>query len=163
MMQFMVFLWLIGSMELAEEHSIYLSPIKAHLTTQSIHGKFNVFEDNLRDVLRSFGQMDTNDWSKVKPFLSDYFIQHFEWIIENEKIPVKFEVVEQTAEVFVIGFNATIDGSAEKITIKADFLMELFPMQKNILTIHGNDGQKAWAVHFLFDKSQTTKILSLVN
>jgi len=101
-----------------EDHAIYLSTIKMEVKSDEISITIKVFEDDLRDALRS----------------------HHGYVIDTTSTSFN-EEIESYFEKHVINFS-TYRSSIERLHIKLDYFMELFPTQQNVLHLINKDQTK---------------------
>ena len=124
----------------AINHAIYLSilEIEHAASTNTAEVRIKVFTDDMQDALRNFNAtfVPTNEdeFCQTSPLiLSDYFDQHLNIRINNIPGELRFIDCQQANDVYWLNFQINCPTTWEQLIIKADFLMELFPSQSNII------------------------------
>ena len=134
---------------LANIHAIYIGvvSIEQQPDQQNTTIHIKVFQDDFEDAIRNeFGkhfllkQNISNDSTSV--LVASYFEKHLTIKINGIFQELKFESFEAINEIYLVTYtmNAFLDWS--QFEIKADFLMELFPDQSNV--IHLRHAQKPY-------------------
>lgn len=117
------------------EHAIYLSTIKIEVQEEVVQITIKVFEDDLRDAMRAHHGfvIDTSSATFVEE-VQEYFTNH---------LSIGSDMSIATRSVSLVGDSYVITAFGIQqiesfIRIEADYFMELFPTQQNILHfIHG--------------------------
>lgn len=130
-------------------HAIYLSMVEiSHQKNEtSTDIRIKVFLDDMEDAIRnSFGDAvsltDASACDKYKANIQTYFNNHFIFSINNTKAVIRLESCEIAGD--AISFRFETNGTApwKEVSLTADFLMELFPTQANIVTIQYGEEKK---------------------
>lgn len=137
----------IGQKRKMPDHAIYIGVIQFDHqelgAAATIHVK--VFKDDLRDALRNaFPDREVgkeNTLCQDSPArLTDYFARHFSGAINGQPLEMELRECRRENEVYWLQFSAPCPADWRSVEIKADFFMELFPTQSNMVTLyHGED------------------------
>lgn len=129
------------------EHAIYLSLTEIAIEEDTSSLRVKVFSDDLQNALRNFGgsyqhQNLENFFGLNQPLAAQYFQEHLQ--IRIDGIPVALSLKSHSIEndAHFITFHFPSRDMPEKIQIKADFLMELFPTQTNVIKVQLNQEHK---------------------
>ncbi|MEO0556493.1 MAG: DUF6702 family protein [Bacteroidota bacterium] len=137
--------WLIFLVSLvpltSEDHAIYLSLVDLDLNAQKMTIK--VFSDDLEDCLKNFDPTYTlfEHSSHNQGTLEKYFKQRLLLTINRETVKFSFSSssVENDAHFLVFDFQYL--KSISTVQVKADFFMELFPTQSNVINLKNGQEQ----------------------
>ena len=135
------------------DHALYLSPIKMKIEERHLIAEIHIFEDDLRDALRHYSHSSALDWPGLEKYAKDYMSAHFIIRSDEQLISLDFEISPIDTEVMSVKCRTDLPDNYKALSIEADYLMELFPLQKNILhltTIMGDDVSDR---HQIFDLS----------
>lgn len=102
------------------DHAIYVSVLE--IESQQI--KVKVFSDDLNDALR-------NDSSSVE----EYFQKKIKLRINEQSINFNLKAVSEEGESQWITFEMEAPSGWNSFYLKADYLMELFPDQTNVVKV----------------------------
>ena len=142
-------------------HAIYIAVIE--LIHQPNHDKAELrvktFTDDLQDVLKNkFGRsfflpdelIEGDDFDKVAAYFSD----HLKFVVNEQRAGYELNKVTRENDAHWLYFTLKAPRNWQKLEIKADFLMELFPQQSNIFQL--KVGKKKLFYRLTIDhKSQT--------
>lgn len=149
----MSYRWMILTMMMAcclgftvpEDHAIYISVIKIQHEEQASTAKIHmrVFRDDLKSVLRNkFGYEKISEKESFcedyAHYINQYFRKQFICTINEKVVDFKLNNCEKTAEVYQLSFKMDCPVNWNAAQIEANYFMELFPKQSNIL--HVEDG-----------------------
>lgn len=127
----------LASMEAVDDHAIYLSTLKVEVDEQAVQITIKVFEDDLRDALRAHhGHVIDTTSASFQAEVKAYFDRH---LSIGQDMDLTIERVSLIGDSYVITGvdDQKIDGSLQ---IEADYFMELFPTQQNVLhLVHGDN------------------------
>lgn len=130
------------------DHAIYISTVKIqHNTSDSLAQiTFNVFSDDLQDCLHHAfpkeEEIKTKSICELSPeLINTYFNQHFQCQINQQHHKIQWLDCEALTESHLLTFQMPCPANWEALQIKADFLMELFPTQSNVIQIKNKDQQ----------------------
>ncbi|HHH49655.1 MAG TPA: hypothetical protein ENK52_01605 [Saprospiraceae bacterium] len=108
--------------------------------------QLKVFTNDLQDAIHNFAPdeyqpTDTKQFFPVhQKLIEQYFAQHLICQFNAQKIPLSNCTYELRNDVFLINFILETPRAWKKVNIKADYFMELFPSQSNIIHIeNGNE------------------------
>lgn len=129
------------------DHAIYLSvaEVEHKNSEKKAKIKIKVFTNDLEDVLMNayherISLDDASICEKNKIMIEGYFLKHFKYAINGISIALSFERCETNGDATWLHFNITCPPQWNKISVTADYLMELFPTQSNVVSIqHGNE------------------------
>jgi len=131
--------------DISEDHAIYISVIKiqheAGAKTADIH--MRVFTDDLKSVLRNkFGYEAISEketfCSDYENYINRYFKKRLLFTINKEAINFQLSNCEKTTDVYQLIFRMDCPINWKTAQIEANYFMELFPKQSNVL--HMEDG-----------------------
>lgn len=131
----------------APEHALYLSVSEVKLQPEGISTiRIKVFSDDLQNAIRNFSAQYQHAslqefFEKNERLIMQYFQEHLQLSINGRPVRYTYQshTVEQDAHFITYRFNW--EGEAAKISMEADFFMELFPTQTNIVKVQQQDEQ----------------------
>jgi len=137
----------------AFDHAIYVSVIEGDVEDREVTIAIKVFEDDFRDALRAmygrtFQQLSADNHNDILL----YFQDHFEIQSDHGLVNYGFSDITLEGESYHIHLSATLPNSTKLKGVKSDFLMDLFPQQRNILHFTNGD-QKQFEMMELDHKS----------
>jgi len=132
------------------EHAIYISVLDIQIEESEFRIEIKVFEDDLKDALRPF--MLTDEFESA---VQSYFDEKLS-ISSNDQV-IELELLESriVGDSRRISMTANLSGEIDQLEIRADYFMELFPDQQNILKLNFQ-GQKRY---YIFKKQGEAVIL----
>ena len=146
------FIFLVGSLStlfvLKCNHAIYLSV--AEVVHEKGKGdaqiKIKVFTNDMEDALfNEFSQRitlsDTAVFDANREYILQYFSNHFQISIDLKKQKLNLSRAELTGDAIWFYFNTGCAYDWKEVSVKADYLMELFPTQSNVISIE-HDSKK---------------------
>ena len=152
--------------EPAELHAIYLSVCEIDHRDKGSTAEINikVFENDIRDAFKNMFSIypDFEDPDAAKKYGENalaYFHKYLKVLINGNPVKLKFESLEMNGDSvwFYLSFDSKSDWQSVQVT--ADYLMELFPDQSNVVSIyHGTD--KKFLRITRESKSQETSFLN---
>ena len=123
-------------------HALYLSMTEIQLNADGTGEiEIKVFSDDLQNALKNYsGTYQPADlqnfFSKNKALAAEYFGAHLHLLL-NEDI-IKYQLVnyeiENDAHFITFQFRNPLD--ANRLSLEADFFMELFPTQTNVVKVN---------------------------
>jgi uncharacterized protein DUF6702 len=126
----------------APEHAFYISVIEIMHTSQSSEATLTVkvFSDDLRDALRTTLESEEalaehllcSDHTET---ISNYFTEHMSLHLNGNPTPLGFTTCEENGDTYQLVFAADCPREWTELEIRADFLMELFPTQSQMVHI----------------------------
>lgn len=135
----------------ADDHAIYLSVVEvahaANAATASV--KVKVFKDDISDAVSNmFSQHVSLDnditLDEVSQKVTGYFEKHLQLYLNGQPITLRLKQLEPMSDAVWFHFEANCPQRWEELTVQADYLMELFPTQQNVLSVTQGD-QKRFA------------------
>ena len=135
------------------DHAIYLSFTEIDVEAQTI--RIKVFSDDLENVLRnfdsSFNPRGTTDFlNGNEQILEHYFKKKLLITIDNQSQVLTYASATVENDAHFLRFEFPNHPTIDKIKIKADFFMELFPSQSNVVQV--NKGQEKRYLRLTLDK-----------
>lgn len=122
------------------EHAIYISVIQLkHQSSEQIASlNVRVFADDLINCLKhEFGYdaiIEQADFCGLYASeISRYFQKHLKININNQNSLIRLSAGQREADVFQLGFFMDCPSDWESFKLTADYFMELFPAQSNVL------------------------------
>lgn len=137
-----------GPIELVKNynHAIYISVVEIEHQDLGNNAKIKikVFTDDFKDAIMNaskkrieFSKGQT--CSNYKTVVEGYFDKHFKATINGEPLSITFISCELNGDSVWLYFDMDCPANWKDISVSADFLMELFPKQSNVVSIyHGN-------------------------
>lgn len=129
------------------DHAIYLSVAEVDHKDlgEKANIKIKVFTNDLEDALTNayderISLADASICVKNKTKIEGYFSKHFKYAINGKNTVLTFDRCESNGDATWLHFNITGPLQWNKVSVTADYLMELFPTQANVVSIqHGNE------------------------
>jgi len=117
-----------------EDHAIYLSTIDMKIMDSKIALEVRVFEDDLRDVLRAHRgyRVDTTSLTFLTA-IDDYFTIHLDIRHAEDKVSLSCTAAKLVGDSYQLSFIGEFNPSEEGWQIKADYFMEVFATQQNVI------------------------------
>ncbi|NQZ77054.1 MAG: hypothetical protein HRT61_13270 [Ekhidna sp.] len=148
----------------SERHAIYLSVTEIALFKNNAELNIKVFSDDLRDVLKNYdasqyqsGDLQTFYSLNVK-LSSAYFNQFFKMESQAEEIQLEHVGYHIENDAHFIQFHCSLPEQTS-LTLNAQFFMELFPTQINVVKIRKGEQQQ----YLKFTKSSDDERISFSN
>lgn len=142
------FWFLVGCTAIARpSHGIYISVIEINhkLFDTKAKVRIKIFTNDLEDALKntfqkSFRLDSISTCLNGKDVIENYFSAHLKMAINDLQTTFKFKNCEKNGDSIWLNFTMSTPKNWKKINITADYLMELFPTQSNIVSVlHGDD------------------------
>lgn len=123
-------------------HAIYIGFVQ--ITPINDTGSFaleiRVFQDDFQDALRNLAGKTVlikpdRPTPNLEHWISTYFNQHIELMIDREATQFTFQSIEAVNEVYILKFQFENNSKWQTLSLKADFLMELYPQQSNVVKL----------------------------
>ena len=127
----------------AQPHAIYISviDIQHDLSKDYASLVIKVFTDDFEDALYNHsdkrlqmskvGECDSN-----KEIIEPYFREHLQMQVNGKSVIYQFESCEINDDSIWLTFSMTCMRDWNDFRIKADYFMELFPAQTNVVNLH---------------------------
>lgn len=142
-----------------QEHAIYLSVAEVVHEPNRNHAeiKIKVFTDDMEDALSNLVEsritlISEKDCEANKLNIEAYFTKHFTFSVDNKLLNLSYTQSELLPDAVWIQFRINCPAQWSKVEVKADYLMELFPTQSNVVSITYN-GEKRFS-NFTRSKTQ---------
>ena len=146
---FLAFLNLIpgtpDSVVATENHAIYIGVVEIeHLPEKNTTGVLiKVFSDDLMNALINAGSKKLTTEEEMctgfQAAIETYFNEHFVLTVNDTVAGLKILDCTPITDSHWLEFSAEAPASWEQLKIKADFFMELFPTQSNMITLILNE------------------------
>lgn len=135
---------------IASFHAIYLSviDIKVDSANQVADVSVKVFTDDLQDAVRNFGasvQASEEQFPAANvEIITKYFQEHLRISVNQELRPLTYVSARKENDAYFIDFAISIDVELKSVEVLADYFMELFPTQSNVVKMDMNS-EKSFA------------------
>lgn len=130
-----------------DSHAIYIGVVQmSHVENRpSADIIVKVFQDDLQDVLKNAFDLKKMEaeiayYNQYQLEIEQYFQNHLSCSINGQSMSLRLKKGEKAAEVYLLSFEIACPEVWKTVDIRADFFMELFPIQSNIL--HVENGKK---------------------
>ena len=127
-------------------HALHLSTFEMTINPEkkATLVRLRVFQDDFRDAIKNANPdlasiANEHFLKERKTEIERYFQQHFQLIFDNKNSPVSLTNSQAENDIYWLHFNLIFPKNAQKCTLQADYLMELFDDQSNIGTVILND------------------------
>jgi len=131
------------------KHALYLSVLEIDHRDVKSDALLNikVFKSDIEDALRNkyketFSFETGNPCEKEGEKVLEYFRDHITIEINGDERPLVLESCEKNSDSIWFYFKLSKPGAWTTINVKADYLMELFPTQSNVVSIYNGDQKK---------------------
>jgi len=124
-----------------DNHAMYISVVEIEKAVSDNNGfiRVKVFTSDLEDAIFNFSQQRIDlSGGNCKPnaaLINDYFEAHLGIKISDEFIKYSLASCEENDLSIWLNFNFISNANWKTVEVKADYLMELFPTQSNIVNI----------------------------
>jgi hypothetical protein len=140
-----VFFWLHCLLPLSEDHAIYISVLEIVEKEARTELRVKVFTDDLANAIKNSFEDDVvmiDDFpSENEALIEAYFKVHL--ILMSSSSELEYYFIEYKTVGDSYWFTFEVLGSIGQLySIKADYFMELFPTQQNIVTLFDISGEK---------------------
>jgi hypothetical protein len=150
------------SAELYNVHAIYVSVLEVEHQTLTNSGsiKVKIFANDLEDAIYNSTKerikLLESDCSSKLDLVEDYFKNHLLLRINNKEIKYSIDTCEVNDISIWYTFNFGSMESWRTIELTADYLIELFPTQSNVVSIKVGDDKRMFRLT-KGDASETIK------
>ncbi|MEM7656286.1 MAG: DUF6702 family protein [Bacteroidota bacterium] len=152
---------LIANVASTPPHGMYLSTIQGEISEEQLSLNIKVFADDWQDALRaSFpdkgmvsGYADCHSHLEEA---SDYLQKHLQLFQAGERLRWEWQTCKQRQDVLLIQVQAKLSTPWKEGAIQADFLMELFSTQNNVVQITRLADQKQCYLRLHEDQKRGT-------
>lgn len=126
-----------------EEHALYIGVIKIdhEPNEEKAIMTMRVFSDDLKSALRNtFGYESISEkpsfCDDYESYINQYFIKRFTCTVNRQAIKYRLSSCNRTEEVSDLEFLLDCPSTWDSAKVEAEFFMELFPNQSNIVKIN---------------------------
>lgn len=125
-------------------HAVYISVLELNKEEQTL--KIKIFENDLKDAIFSQTQ-ERVSFSEGKCYVNksiveSYLSKHLQLLVNNQPMLFTLQRCELNETSLWLHFSLNAPQHWQKLHIKADYLMELFPTQSNVVSVLAN-GKKS--------------------
>ena len=126
-------------------HAIYISVIELNKTPgNKIIMNCKVFSDDLQSALRNYSSSYKHSpidlvASSNAEIIPKYFNERLLVHLDGVRVLFKYNGYEQESDAHFLSFEGTFQSEPKEITIKADYFMELFPDQSNVIKLNWSE------------------------
>ena len=125
----------LGQKDLSSSHAIYVSVLEVEQGSIEV----KVFANDLEDAIFNHAQqrldLVSGDCSKGKALITNYFRDHLAIKIEGKEQQYSYQSCEVNDISLWLTFEFSSPVTWGEVEITADYLMELFPTQSNVVSI----------------------------
>lgn len=146
-----------------QAHKFYTSVTQLDFnpTEKCFQVTMNVFVDDLESVLTQENKQVVkwkSDQTELNAMLLTYLKSHFK-VKLNQKPISQFLLIgtQEQKDLLTIFFEIPVDKAVKNIEITDTFLMDMFPIQSNVVNLNYKDQKHS----FLFQKGKSTQVFSL--
>jgi|GEM_PF-837190 len=123
-------------------HALYLGTLQLEYQTeeQEAYLDLKVFSDDLQSAIRNAyqefqpGPLSTL-FTQNQPLIEDYFAQHLKISLNDVDHVPKLYQSKQLNDAYLLQFKFASPAHWAKLELTADFFMELFPNQVNVVSV----------------------------
>jgi len=130
-------------------HALYISVLEIDHRNKSNEAGVNikVFENDLADALKNeyrktFNLEDSGSCSEYIPEIQEYFLKHITININGVNVMLRLTSCEKNSDSIWFYCMITTKDNWQEVEVKADYLMELFPTQSNVVSVYHGDQKK---------------------
>ncbi len=132
------------------DHAIYLSLIEMEVHDQMANLKVKVFTDDLQNAIRNAdkGYKYESEISFVEGnalLVENYFRKH---LMIGQNSQIEFKSSELVGDSYWINFQANVL-DPNKFEVKADYFMEIYPTQQNIIIVQSGELKRSCRLSIL--------------
>ena len=124
------------------DHALYIGVIHIEHQEGSTLSKMDikVFSDDLQNALKNeFNWKELPDLSVAcevhSTALQQYFQKHLTIWINKEPVYPQLQTCDNNSEVYILKYTFSTPNKWQTLDLQADFLMELYPTQSNVLQV----------------------------
>ncbi len=131
------------------EHAIYIGVIQVLHEEQAAKATVNVkvFKDDMQNALRNafdnYEVIPLDDiCARQEDLLADYFADHLLFLVNGKAVKTTLENCSVENDVYWLTFDMPCPAQWNKLSVEADFFMELFPTQSNMVSLHHGEERR---------------------
>lgn len=123
------------------DHALYLSMTEITFTASGAGiVRIKVFSDDLQNALKNFSDTYKPEdlyhfFGKNQSLATEYFKAHFQLSINGGKVNYQLSDFQIENDAHFITFQFIPPSAVQSIRLEADFFMELFPTQTNVVKV----------------------------
>lgn len=145
-----------GSNELRTSHAIYVSVLEVEGDSIMVKVFANDLEDAIFNQSRQRPDLLIGNCNQSKILISNYFKKHLMFKIDGKEQSYRFISCEVNDISLWLTFEFTSPPTWHEVEITADYLMELFPTQSNVVSITYHSKKRM----FRLTKGATTETIN---
>lgn len=134
--------WQITFLNHPTDHAVYLSVVDIGQADKLDEAaiKIRVFVNDIEDaVFNELGQRidlsNATAFGSKKNVLEKYFLNHFAIVLNGKELQLSLRDSELMGDAVWLLFHTGCDSEWGSISVRADYLMELFPTQSNVVSV----------------------------
>lgn len=140
-------------------HAIYISVTEIELQQSDLSTvSIKIFSDDLKAAIQNFSGKSSSESNATfinhnKEAVASYINKYFNLRLNNKNIALEYKDHTLEGDAYFLNFSFRVETLPSPLSIKAEYLMELFPTQQNVVKINFENEQR-----FLkFDSSTDTQ------
>jgi len=137
------------SLDSKGDHAIYISVVEINHNQgdEMATIKVKVFTNDMEDALKNafnknISLMDASACNQNKTDVERYFMKHFSYSVNDKLLDLRLTTCESNGDAIWFHFQIDCPSQWKEVSITADYLMELFPTQSNVVSIHHGDQKR---------------------
>jgi len=132
---------------LPADHALYIGVVKINCTEKSNEVFVQVFKDDLQDAIRQHepafkAAEDLLFCEQNQEAISHYFNLHLQCHFDDQPAPLRWQKASLVNDSYLFHFQIQTPEQWQKIAVTADFFMELFPSQSNVIQVKKGEVQR---------------------
>ena len=139
--------FLVCHLSLIPTHALYLSVMEVTDKGNTTHISVKVFQNDLQTAVCDFAGLPATGLDEFishnRPSVDRYFQQHLKLMADGAPMQLTLQQIEAVGDSYWV----TFDGKSTnwtRLNIHADYLMEIFPTQENIVTVTDAHGSRKY-------------------
>lgn len=124
------------------DHALYISVTEIELhENEASKVSIKIFTDDLKAAIQNYSGSGATTSDEVyfnsnTAEITSYLNKYFQLKIENQAIELKYQTFTIEGDACFINLTFTSTKSFSSLSLKAEYLMELFPTQQNVVKIN---------------------------
>ncbi len=138
-------LWLSSLIWISNPHAIYLSVVDLNYQPDATEITVKVFSDDLEDAFYNLTRNRVkmgSDCHGHKEVITKYFSRYLKISVNGNSMKYELKSCEINDDSIWLSFTGENFGTIQKVSVKADYLMELFPSQTNVINITSGESRR---------------------
>lgn len=154
-------LWIPTFLE-SPTHALYISLTEGEIVESEVNFEVKVFSDDLQDALRnhnssSYQSGNLQEFYAINEAIAkDYFTEHFKLWVADQLIELRLGDYTMEGDAHFIRITGSLPENVKELSVKASYLMELFPTQINVVKVKKGEQLK----YLRFDNPAAPQVLS---